>query len=173
MKRLLSIAILAMALLGCGQDTATDKVEKFIKSKDIGLLSKSKISQCSESFVRNFHYFDENTLPTTNKYYELSEYLYGKVKFEPVSESQVGNATEVMLKVSIPKPIEDAKSFIFADENHALSEEISALNNLLALYKRGGLKDMQYTTFDMKWVVLPDGIDPNFTPEQIKACSQK
>ncbi|MCM7414464.1 hypothetical protein M8R67_03045 [Enterobacter hormaechei] len=173
MKRSLSIAILAMALSGCGQDTATDKVEKFIKSKDISMLSKSKISQCSENFVKNFHYFDENTLPSTNKYYELSEYLYGKVKFEPVSEKSVGDATEVMMKVSIPKPIEDAKSFIFADESNASSEEISALNNLLALYKRGDLKDMQYTTFDMKWVVLSDGIDPNFTPEQIKICSQK
>lgn len=34
------------------------------------------------------------------------------MKFEPVSEKSVGDATEVMMKVSIPKPIEDAKSFI-------------------------------------------------------------
>lgn len=54
MKRLVSIAILAMALSGCGQDTATDKVEKFIKSKDISMLSKARFHSVQKISSRIF-----------------------------------------------------------------------------------------------------------------------
>ena len=173
MKRFAACLFAALLISGCEQDTATKKVESFIKNKDISLLSKSKTSQCSADFVKNFHYFDENTLPTTNKYYELSKYLYGKVKFEPVSEVKSGDATEVMVKVLMPKAIEDANSFIFANGYGGTTKDTEALDNLLTLYNSGKLKDMEYTTFDMKWRVLPDGIDPNYSTEQIKACSKK
>lgn len=172
MKNLLLGVMMTMVLSGCGQYTATEKVVNFIKTKDIRLLSKTKTSQCSEKFVKNFHYFDENALPTTNKYYELSKYLYDNVRFEPVSEKEDGDATEVTVKVSMPKPIDDAKSFIFAEENSTSNKEKEALDNLLALYKGGKLKNMEFTTFDMRWRVLPDGIDPDYTPEQIKICSE-
>lgn len=173
MKRFATCLVAVLLISGCGQDTATEQVESFIKNKDISLLSKSKISECSTTFVKSFHYFDENTLQSTNKYYELSKYLYSNVKFEPVSESKSGDVTEVTVKVLMPKAIEDANSFIFANGGGGSTKDTDGLDNLLSLYNSGKLKDMEFTTFEMKWRVLPDGIDPNYSPEQIKACSER
>lgn len=169
-KIILLFAILPLA--GCGEPTATQKVEKFIKTKDISLLSKEKTAQCSTKFLKEFHYFDENTLPTSNDYYEVSKYLYSKVNFTVTGEEKEENRTIVNVKVSMPKPIEDAESFTAADSPYITEFQKRSLNNIKKLYEDGKLKDMEYFDFDMKYHVLKDGIDPMFTESQLKACSK-
>ncbi|WP_260523988.1 hypothetical protein [Serratia sp. PL7] len=82
-------------LLGCGEETASDKVRKFIETKDTGLLSKSKTSMCTDEWLKSAHFIDGNLLPTTNDYYQVSKYLYGKIKYSIVSEKKL--VTHILL----------------------------------------------------------------------------
>ncbi len=170
MKKLLIISLACAALSGCGQENATDKVLKFIKTKDISLLSKSKIAECKKENMKDIGFVDGNYLPTTNAYYKLSDYLYSKVKYEAISEEKNGDITLVEIKESFPKPIEDAKSFIFAENPSA--KDKSELDNLNGLYESGRLDDLKYTEHVRTWRVLPDGIDPELTSRQLQICSE-
>ncbi|WP_313481510.1 hypothetical protein [Atlantibacter hermannii] len=172
MKRTIILLFAILPLAGCGEPTATQKVEKFIETKDISLLSKEKTAQCSTRFLKEFHYFDENTLPTSNDYFEVSKYLYSKVKFTVTGEAKEEKRTIVSVKVSMPKPIEDAESFMAADSPYITESQRISLNNIKKLYEDGKLKDMQYFDFNMKYYVLKDGIDPMFTEPQLNACSK-
>ena len=91
MKKLLGIAVLCVVLLGCGEDKPSDKVMKFIATQDTGMLSKSKTSMCTDTGLKKIHFIDENVLPTTNEYYQVSKYLYSKSKYSVVSERKEGD----------------------------------------------------------------------------------
>ncbi|HBZ16804.1 MAG TPA: hypothetical protein DEO73_13715 [Pantoea sp.] len=170
MKKFLIISLICAALTGCGQESATDKVIDFIKTKDINLLSKSKIAECKKENLKDIGLVDGNYLPTTNAYYKLSDYLYSKVKYEPISEKKDGDITVVEIKESLPKPIEDAKSFIFAETPSA--KDKSELDNLNGLYQSGELNNFEYTENVRTWRVLPDGIDPQLTSRQLQLCAE-
>ena len=120
--------------------------------------------------MKNIGFVDGNYLPTTNAYYRLSDYLYSKVKYEPISEKRDGDVTVVEIKGSFPKPIEDAKSFIFAENPSA--KDKSELDNLNGLYQSGKLDHFDYTESVRTWRVLPDGIDPQLTSRQLQLCSK-
>ncbi|TKJ94575.1 hypothetical protein [Erwinia persicina] len=170
MKKFLMMGLACAMLSGCGQESATDKVLDFIKTKDINLLSKTKIAECKKENMKDIGFVDGNYLPTTNAYYSLSDYLYSKVKYEPISEKRDGDVTVVEIKGSFPKPIEDAKSFIFAENPSA--KDKSELDNLNGLYQSGKLDHFDYTESVRTWIVLPDGIDPQLTNRQLQLCSE-
>ncbi|MBC4816640.1 hypothetical protein NW256_10505 [Klebsiella pneumoniae] len=171
-KFLISSACLIF-ISGCNDSSPSEMVKKFIETKDISLLSKSKTSMCSKRFVQNFHYIDENTLPTTNEYYELSKYLYSKASYNVVSEEKQGDETIVIVDVRLPKPIEDAGSFLFAEGDFITSKEKSRLDNLKSLYEKGLLDDMDFIDFQMKWRVISDGIDPGYNQNQLSKCADE
>ncbi|MFN3068350.1 hypothetical protein ACKWMY_09535 [Serratia sp. J2] len=173
MRKLLAIGVMTsvVMLLGCGEETASDKVRKFIETKDTGLLSKSKTSMCTDEWLKSAHFIDGNLLPTTNDYYQVSKYLYGKIKYSIVSEKKVGDSYIVTVKVTYPKAIRDAKSFIWAESEYADERDKKNLDNLNALYESGGLKDLEFEEEVGEWIVLNDGIDPKLSEGAVKACS--
>ncbi|MGT5975026.1 hypothetical protein ACRWUA_14565 [Escherichia coli] len=172
MKKVLVIAALCAALVGCGDDKPSDKVMKFLDTQDIWMLSKSKTSMCTEAGLKKIHFVDENVLPTTNDYYQVSKYLYGKSHYSVVSERKDGDSYIVTIKFTYPKAIDDAKAFLEADSPYISDRDKKDLDNLKALYESGGLSDLEYTEYVNDWVVLDDGIDPKFSKEQEVYCSE-
>lgn len=173
MKKIIAIAALCVALVGCGDEKPSDKVMKFLDTQDIWMLSKSKTSMCTEAGLKKIHFVEENVLPTTNDYYQVSKYLYGKSHYSVVSEKKDGDSYIVTIKFTYPKAIEDAKAFLEADSPYISERDKKELDNLKALYESGGLNDLEYTEYVNDWVVLNDGIDPNLSEGNIEACSTK
>lgn len=172
MKRILLVAAL-LALVGCGgEKTASDKVIEFVTTGNTDLLSKSKTSVCTPTGINEIIFTDKNVLPTTNDYYKLSDYLYGKSKYSVISERKDGDSYIVSVKWEYPKAIDDAKSFIEADSPYIDERDKKDLDNLKSLYESGGLNNPEYTEHIMEWTVLSDGIDPNLTDGNIEACSK-
>lgn len=172
MKKVIAIAVLCVALTGCGEEKPSDKVMKFLDTQDIWMLSKSKTSMCTEAGLKKMQFVDKNELPTTSDYYEVSDYLYGKSKFSIVSERKEGDSYIVTVKLTYPKAISDASSFMWADKEYASDRDKKNLDNLKALYDRGGLKDLEYKESVRDITVLPDGIDPELTDSQKTYCSE-
>lgn len=173
-KSLMCFSVLSsLALLaGCGEKTASDTVLEFINTENTDLLSHSKIEQCTPDGIKNIIFVDKNRLPETNNYYELSGYLYGKSKYSVISEKKDGNAYVVSVKWVYPKVIDDAQSFIEADNPRIGDDDKKELDNLKLLYENGELENLEYAEDITEWVVLPDGIDPKLSTGNIEACSK-
>ncbi|EJD6508462.1 hypothetical protein [Providencia rettgeri] len=173
MKRILAVAAVVALLAGCGgEKSASDKVMEFVTTENTELLSKSKIAACTSEGIKKITFIDKNVLPTTNDYYKLSDYLYGKAKYSIVSEKKDGDSYIVSVKWTYPKAIDDAKSFIEADSPYASERDKKDLDNLKALYESGGLDNLEYASDISEWTVLSDGIDPNLTDGNIEVCSK-
>lgn len=166
MKKLLAITFLCFLASGCREDSASEKVMKFINTGDISLLSKSKLSVCSDSEIHKL--LDEmgtpakNRLSTTSDYYSVSKYLFSKLNYKIVSSVKDGNKELITVKVIYPKALRDAGGFFDAEEASAkymTEERKKGLDNLNALYKSGKLDDLEYDGNNINFTVLNDGID--------------
>lgn len=102
----------------------------------------------------------------------MSGYLYGKSKYSVISEKKDGNAYVVSVKWVYPKVIDDAQSFIEADNPMIGDDDKKELDNLKLLYENGELENLEYAEDITEWVVLPDGIDPKLSTGNIEACSK-
>ncbi|OBU11686.1 hypothetical protein [Morganella psychrotolerans] len=172
MSKILITAIISLILSGCGEKTASDTVLEFMNTENTALLSSSKIEKCTPDGIKNITLVNKNNLPTTNDYYQLSSYLYGKSKYSVISEKKEGDAYVVSVKWMYPKAIDDVRSFIEADNPKIFDDDKKELDNLKSLYENGGLENPEYTEDITEWVVLPDGIDPNLSAGNIEACSK-
>lgn len=172
MNKILITAMISLVLSGCGEKTASDTVLEFMKTGNTELLSSSKIEKCTPDGIKNIMLVNKNSLPTTNDYYQLSSYLYGKSKYSVISEKKEGDSYVVSVKWVYPKAIDDARSFIEADNPMISSDDKRDLDNLKSLYESGGLERLEYDEDITDWVVLPDGIDPKLSDGNIEVCSK-
>lgn len=172
MNKILMIAALCVALVGCGDDKPSDKVMKFIANQDMWMLSKSKTSICSDVGIKNIHFIDKNILPATNQYYDLSKYLYDNITYEVVGEEPSGDSVIVKVKQRIPKALIDAQFFAYPDPSASDSAYRDSLDNLKGRYDKGDLKKLDYVERTRDWIVRPDGIDPELSKDQEASCSK-
>lgn len=172
MNKMLITAMISLILSGCGEKTASDTVLEFMNTENTALLSHSKIERCTPDGIKNIILVNKNSLPTTNDYYQLSSYLYGKSKYSVISEKKEGDTYVVRVKWAYPKAIDDARSFIEAGNPRISADDKKELDNLKSLYESGGLKNLEYTEDITDWVVLPDGIDPDLSVGNIEVCSK-
>ncbi|MGE1854994.1 hypothetical protein ACMFGU_12545 [Morganella morganii] len=172
MNKILITAMISLILSGCGEKTASDTVLEFMNTENTALLSSSKIEKCTPDGIKNIILVNKNSLPTTNDYYQLSSYLYGKSKYSVISEKKEGDSYVVSVKWVYPKVIDDAQSFIEADNPRIGDDDKKELDNLKLLYENGELENLEYAEDITEWVVLPDGIDPKLSAGNIEACSK-